>query len=352
MTSTSPDSLARVVISPAATITAATAQLDLAGTGALLLHENDGKLYGILTDGDIRRAILRRESLERPCSSIASRNPLTVDPETLPAQALQIMNTFDINHLPVIEADRTVVGLLLRRDLTNGSDGSSAVIMAGGFGMRLRPLTDDTPKPMLPFGDHPLLERTITQLCDSGIRRVNITTHYLSEKITDHLGDGHQFGVDLHYVTEDRPLGTAGGLRLVAEQDGPLLVINGDIITSVRFGDLMAYHRELGADATVGVRKYEVQVPYGVVDSDGPRVLAIREKPRLSFMVNAGIYVLEARVNRYLPACERFDMPDLIQCLLDKGRHVVTFPITEYWIDIGQAADYLQAQKDLEAVGK
>lgn len=349
MNTASHTDLASVLVSPQATITEAMAHLDSAGTGALLLCEEDGRLFGILTDGDIRRAILRNDPLSGSCGAIASRDPVSVAPGTLPAQALHLMNQCDVNHLPVILGDRTIVDLLLRRDLMKAeSNGPSAVIMAGGFGTRLRPLTEVLPKPMLPVGDRPLLERTIGQLRDSGIRRVNVTTHYLTDKITSYFGDGHEFGVELNYVSEDRPLGTAGGLRFVGHQDEPLLVINGDVMTGVRFCDLMAYHRELRADATVGVRKYELQVPYGVVDCEGPRLLRIREKPLMSFMVNAGIYVLEPSAYRHVPVNEHFDMPDLIKCLLEKGRHVVTFPITEYWLDIGQPADYEQAQKDAE----
>jgi dTDP-glucose pyrophosphorylase len=348
-----PDShLAAVLISPHATITDAMAQLDAAGTGALLLCEEDRKLFGILTDGDIRRAILRNDLLSGLCGPIATRDPVTVAAGISSAQALKLMNEYDVNHLPVIETDKTIVDLLLRRDLTAGEISSSAVIMAGGFGTRLRPLTENLPKPMLPVGDRPLLERTIEQLRESGIRRVNVTTHYLKEKITAYFGDGHEFGVELNYVSEDRPLGTAGGLRLVNAHDGPLLVINGDVITNVRFCDLMSYHRELGADVTVGVRKHDLQLPFGVVDCEGPRLLRIREKPKMSFMVNAGIYVLEPSVYRYVPVNEHFDMPDLIKRLLEKGRHVVTFPITEYWLDIGQPADYHQAQKDAADVAK
>lgn len=339
--------LARVLISPQATIASAIACLDAAGTGALLLNDDENHLVGILTDGDIRRAILRNESLDQPCGHIASRDPVTIAPDTQPAQALHLMNTVDVNHLPVLDTDHKIIGFLLRRDLVkDDSNGAAAVIMAGGFGTRLRPLTEHLPKPMLPVGDRPLLERTIAQLRESGIRRVNVTTHYLTDKIKSYFGDGKDFGVELSYVSEDRPLGTAGSLRLVRDHEEQLLVINGDILTGVRFTDLMAYHRELGADATVGVRKYEVQVPHGVVDCEGPRLLRMREKPCLSFMVNAGIYVLEPSVYRYLPLEESFDMPDLIQCLLEKGRHVVTFPITEYWLDIGRPGDYEQAQKD------
>lgn len=344
--------LSRVLISPDETITRAIAHLDQAGTGALLLGGDDDRLFGILTDGDIRRAILRNESLEQPCGNIASRNPVTVTPDTPPATVLQTMDKFDVNHVPVIDGDGTIAGLLLRSDLIRDNGHVAAVIMAGGFGTRLRPLTENVPKPMLPVGDRPLLERTISQLRDSGIRRVNITTHYLADKITSYFGDGREFGVELNYVSEDRPLGTAGCLRLVRDHEEPLLVINGDILTGVRFSDLVAYHQELGADVTVGVRKFDMQVPHGVVDCEGPRLLRMREKPQLSFLINAGIYLLQPRVYRYLPDKESFDMPELIQSLLQKGRHVVTFPITEYWLDIGRPGDYAQAQEDVKRVAR
>jgi NDP-sugar pyrophosphorylase family protein len=220
--------------------------------------------------------------------------------------------------------------------------------MAGGFGSRLRPLTDQIPKPMLPVGDRPLLERTIARLRDSGIRTVNVTTHHLADQIKSHFGDGEAMGVDIHYVSEERPLGTCGGLRLVEELKEPVLVINGDILTGVNFGDLVGFHRKVGADATVCVRKYEVQVPYGVVEVDGTWLRGVKEKPSVGFFVNAGIYLLEPTVQRFIPEGERFDMTDLIARLLAEGRPVATFPIVEYWLDVGQPADYAQAQRDVE----
>jgi NDP-sugar pyrophosphorylase family protein len=221
----------------------------------------------------------------------------------------------------------------------------SAVIMAGGFGTRLRPLTEDTPKPMLTIGDRPVLELTIERLRNAGIKRMNVTTHYLADTISNHFGDGKAWDVDINYVREDLPLGTAGGLKMLPEKDETLLVINGDVVTEVDFRSMLDYHRDHGADVTVGVRQYQVPVPYGVVDCDGPRVRQLREKPVVNFLVNAGVYLLEPTVYRYIPDGHRFDMTDLIARLIDKGRHVVSFPILEYWLDIGQRADYEQAQE-------
>ena len=202
---------------------------------------------------------------------------------------------------------------------------------------------------MLPVGDRPLMQRIVEQLRQAGIRRVNISTHYLPEKIIEHFGDGRDFGVTLNYVTEDRPLGTAGALSLMEMPNEPLLVINGDILTRVDFRAMLAYHREHEADLTVGVRQYDLRVPYGVVECEGPRVRQLREKPQISFLVNAGIYLLEPSVHCYIPNGQCFDMTDLIEKLLAEGQMVVSFPIVEYWLDVGQHEDYEKAQEDIKA---
>jgi len=341
--------LAATLIDPGATISEAVRALDSAGTGALMLADAERRLRGLLTDGDVRRALLRGISFEQPCESIATANPICVQEGISLADALSFMNRHDVNHLPVADARGQLAGLLLRRDLVSDEGlPISAVIMAGGFGTRLRPLTDQTPKPMLPVGDRPLLERTIGRLREAGIRHLNVTTHHLAERITSYFGDGHDHGVEIQYVSEERPLGTCGSLKLVDESPGPVLVINGDILTAVNFRELVTFHRRHHADATVCVRKYEVQVPYGVVDSDGPWLQEVREKPLMNMFVNAGIYLLEPGLRHYIPEGERFDMTDLINRLVTDGRCVVSFPILEYWLDVGKPADYAQAQRDVE----
>lgn len=343
---------ARARISPSASISDAVACLERAETGILLLCEEDSRLAGVLTDGDVRRAILRHESFDRPCLSIASRRPVTAPAAPTVLEALRLMDhgtDFPVDHLPLVDEERRVVGLLLRRDLvTLDPDPVMAVIMAGGFGTRLRPLTDHTPKPMLPIGDRPLLARTLERLRDAGIHSVSITTHYLADSIVDYFGDGEALGLHLDYVSEDRPLGTAGALTQVARCEGPLLVMNGDILTGLDFREMLAFHRAQGAEATVAVRRYEVPVPYGVVEcEDGEEGLIsrLREKPLLQLLINAGIYLLEPSVRAYIPADERFDMPQLLQRLLQDGRRIVSFPVLEYWVDIGQRPDYDHAQE-------
>jgi dTDP-glucose pyrophosphorylase len=346
--------LTATVIAPGETIAEAIRRLDDAGTGVLLLCEPDGLLVGVLTDGDIRRAMLRGVSFDGTCVSIATRMPVVVPPDAPVVEALRRMNEADVNQIPVVDpANGRVVDLLLRRDLVTEEElAVAAVVMAGGFGTRLRPLTDDLPKPMLRVGDRPLLERTIEQLRNAGIRHVNVTTHYLPEKITDHFGDGRDYGVQIAYVNEDRPLGTAGGLALVKDSREPLLVINGDILASIDFRDLARYHRKHGADVTVCVRRHKIPIPYGVMECEGARLVRVREKPNVDLLVNAGIYLLEPSVRDYLPRGERFDMTDLIERLLAAGRPVATYPILGYWLDVGRHEDFDRAQEDLKKAGR
>jgi len=346
------DRFRQTIISSKASIGEAIAQLENAGTGALLLCDGENFLRGLLTDGDLRRAILKEISFDSPCEEIANPDPIVAPTNCQPDEALRLMDharEFVLNHLPIVNEAGQVVDLILRSDLISDERLQlSAMIMAGGFGKRLQPLTNDTPKPMLPIGDKPLLELTIRKLRKAGIRRVNVSTHYLAEKISDHFGDGKLFDVDIKYIREDQPLGTAGGLRLLEGQSETLLVINGDIVTDVDFRSMLAYHREHRADVTVGVCRYELKVPYGVIECNGSWVKRVREKPVLPFLVNAGIYILEPAVCRFIPEDDTFDMTDLIERLVENHKQVISFPIVESWLDIGQKADYERAQRNFE----
>jgi dTDP-glucose pyrophosphorylase/CBS domain-containing protein len=337
-----------VVVSPATSIADAIAILDKAGTGALVLCAPDRILRGVLTDGDIRRAILQGKPMNAPCDTIATRMPMVAPRLITSSEALDLMNQHDINHLPLVDGENRVIEFLLRKDLLPDVRlDLSAVIMAGGYGKRLLPLTENVPKPMLPVGDRPLLELIIQQLRRSGIRDVNLTTHYLPESIVNHFGNGEDFGVRLNYFREDHPMGTAGGLKQMNRPTAPFLVINGDILTGVHFQEMLTYHRKHLAELTVGVRKYDMQVPFGVVECNGERITRLREKPSLSFFINAGTYLLEPSAWDYIPEGQQFDMTDLIQALLDDGRPVASFPIMEYWLDVGRHEDYQRAQEDV-----
>ena len=329
-------------------------RMDASALGIVLVVDDERRLVGTITDGDVRRAMLANMDFEQPVSVLLARKadsrfsrpiaaPVGADRSTY----LSLLQKHSIMHLPLVDESGRVAGLIKLDDFVPDRMLSlQAVVMAGGRGNRMRPLTEELPKPMLPIGDRPLMEIIIGQLRDAGIKRVNVATHHKSEKITNHFGDGSNFGVEIAYVTEDRPLGTAGALGLMNSPEETILVINGDILTQVDFRSMVAFHREQRADLTMAVRQYDLQVPYGVVESKGPSVQRLREKPCLNFLVNAGIYLLEPLVHRFIPNGESFDMTDLIQRLLDEGRNVVSFPIREYWLDIGLPDDYHQAQKD------
>ena len=331
------------------------AVIDKNGEGVALVISGERELLGIVTDGDIRRGILAQLDFEEPVrifidhkTQVIGKKPLAAPADLSAPDMARLMEVRLVRHLPLLDDDQKIAGLALRRDPAKTRRlPLRAVVMAGGLGSRLRPFTEDTPKPLLPVGDKPVIERTIDQLRNSGVYRVSITTHYHAEKIEEHFGDGRAFGIDLSYTHEIEPLGTAGALAGLRGSGDPLLVINGDILTAVDYGAMLDFHREHGATITVGVRKYEMSVPFGVLDVEGAVVKGLREKPSYSLFINAGIYLLEASVLDLIPEGKRSDMTDLIQAVLDSGTgKVISFPIHEYWIDIGQLQDYMRAQVD------
>jgi dTDP-glucose pyrophosphorylase len=344
-----------LVVSEDSTIRSVISCIDRNGKGIAIVLDGDNHLIATVTDGDIRRAILAGLDAELPVSELLNRRtnmspdgPITAPVGTPDTTLLHMMAETTVRHIPLVDEDNRVLDVALLSELVREYElPLRAVVMAGGFGTRLRPLTEDLPKPMLPLGSRPLLELIVEQLREAGIKRLNVATHYKSEVIADHFKDGQDFGVDIRYVKENQPLGTVGALSLLEESDEPLLVINGDILTRVDFRAMHNFHREHNADLTVAVRLYEMRVPYGVVDTDGVEVRGISEKPVLKQFINAGIYLLSPTVKRMIPNGQPYDIPDLIQLLLQEGRTVVSFPIREYWLDIGEAGQYDQAQSDI-----
>lgn len=322
-----------------------------------LVVDAAGRLVNTLSDGDVRRGLLSGVSMGDPAKkllAIKTRTPnpvpVTAPVGTLERDLLIKMQKHSVRQIPLVDEDGVPRDVVILSDLLpQVTRGLQAVIMAGGFGMRLRPLTETLPKPMLPVSGRPVMEHIIAQLRHTGIRRVNVTTHYRADKITEHFGDGAAFGVEINYILEDIPLGTGGALGLLQRPAETLLVINGDILTQLDFRTMHAFHHDNGAQMTVAVRRYEVNVPYGVIDCEGVHVRGLREKPRLTFFVNAGIYMLEPEVHDYIPANQHLNMTDLVLKLIEAGKSVVSYPICEYWLDIGQHEDYSKAQQDAES---
>jgi dTDP-glucose pyrophosphorylase/CBS domain-containing protein len=348
-----------LVVSEDSTIRSVISCIDRNGKGIAIVLDTDNRLIATVTDGDIRRAILAGLDAELPVrellnrrTNMASHGPITAPVGTPDTTLLHMMAETTVRHIPLVDEENRVIDIALLSELVKEYElPLRAVVMAGGFGTRLRPLTEDLPKPMLPLGSRPLLELIVEQLREAGIKRLNVATHYKSDVISEHFKDGQDFGVDIRYVKENQPLGTVGALSLLEESDEPLLVINGDILTRVDFRAMHNFHREHNADLTVAVRQYEMRVPYGVVDTDGVAVRGISEKPLLKQFINAGIYLLSPTVKRMIPNGQPYDIPDLIQLLLREARTVVCFPIREYWLDIGEADQYDQAQSDIASGG-
>ncbi|MBZ5557425.1 MAG: nucleotidyltransferase family protein [Acidobacteriia bacterium] len=343
-------------IGPDATLIDAMRLIDRNAKGIALVVDARQHLLYTVTDGDLRRAILHGLSLDMTLAAWAATRPEFGNsrPRSVPVgtsyeRIREMLEPEGLRHMPVVDDDGRVIGLVVLTGPRRDADAAvHAVVMAGGRGSRLSPLTAETPKPLLPVGDRPLMEHLVGQLKDAGIERLSVTTHYRGDQIRSHFGDGRRFGLEIEYVNEDQPLGTAGGLGLLAPWSSTLLVVNGDILTRVNYQSMLSFHRENRAAMTVGVRQYKIPVAYGIVETDGVEIRAINEKPTLQFFSNAGLYVMEPCVREYLTPARRIDMPDLISALVAGGHKVVSFPISEYWLDIGRHEDYRQAQVDVK----
>lgn len=333
-------------------------RIDATGRGIALVVDRERRLVAALTDGDVRRAILGGIDLEWKVSRLMElrdsqgslRRPVTAQVGTPDDELRELMAAAGVRQIPILDGQDRVVGLVIESDyLQTPVLGLDGFIMAGGFGKRLMPLTKDVPKPMLPVNGRPLLEHIVEKLRTSGIKRVNISTHYLAEAITEHFRDGKQFGVDIEYVSEAEPMGTAGALSQFVSGDDPLLVVNGDVLTSVNYRAMLDFHREHAADMTIAVCPHEVEIPYGVLSIEGIEVRQIVEKPKVRNFINAGIYLLQPNISGMVPADRRFDMTDLIEACIAAGKKVICFPIREYWLDVGQHEQYERASSDASA---
>ena len=316
---------------------------------ALVVDESD-ILLGTLTDGDVRRALLGQLSLDTPVREVMNTNPKTAGKDWTESRILAVMEQYEVLQLPLVNSDQKIVGLANLHDLLNKHRHDNPVfLMAGGFGKRLRPLTNNCPKPMLKVGDKPILEQILKNFVDAGFHRFYISTHYMPEVIRDYFGNGELWGVSIKYIHEDEPLGTGGALGLLPhdEIDKPLFMMNGDLLTSLNIHSFLEFDENHSSIATMCVREYEYQVPYGVVTSDGVQIQSMVEKPVQKFFVNAGIYLLNPELVKSVSLGTKVDMPTLLELQIDAGKSVNMFPIHEYWLDIGRMDDYQRAQNEV-----
>lgn len=320
-------------------------RLDAVRHKLILVVDQEGRLLGTVTDGDVRRGLMRRLSMEASVTEVMNASPLALAVDAIDAVASRLLQEKGVALAPVIDAERRVIGLYPDAPAPAPVRNNLVVIMAGGRGVRLAPLTHTCPKPMLKVGGRPLLETIIERLRAQGFRRFRLAVNYLAEIIEDHFGDGSAFGVEIEYLRETEPLGTAGALSLLHERPTePFLVMNGDVLTRMSFGDLLDFHQDHALLASVCVREHSFQSPHGVVETDGVFMTAIREKPTFRWHASAGVYCLSPDALAQAPSEGMFDMPDLLAALAIQPGRVGAFPIHEYWLDIGRPPDFEAAQ--------
>jgi dTDP-glucose pyrophosphorylase len=340
--------LDETLIFQTATIRQAIERMEASSTKACIVTDAERRLLGTVTDGDVRRGILRGVALEEPVSVIMATRPHSISRTEDHSGLLARMREYRVKQIPVLNEDDRLVDLITMDDLLESQKHENwVVILAGGRGERLAPLTEETPKPMLHVGDRPILETTIRRCAASGFHQFFLSVNHQSEIIKSHFGTGQDLGVSIDYLEEGEPLGTVGSLALLPETTSmPILVINGDILTNVDLALLLSFHLENSATATIAVREYEANIPYGVVTVDHHRVTAIDEKPYKRYFINAGLYVLDPMLIKLIGKNQFTDMPELLDLAIQRGLNVSAFPIREYWVDIGHLDDYDRANND------
>jgi dTDP-glucose pyrophosphorylase/predicted transcriptional regulator len=320
--------------------------LHVGGLRFALVIDNNGKLLGTVSDGDIRRALLKHLEMSSIVEKVMNPNPITALSSDSSDLVMSKMKSKDLLHMPIIDENGVVVGLETLQHLTyNKKYDNPVFLMAGGYGTRLHPLTKDTPKPLLDVGGRPILETILGRFIKSGFHNFYISTFYKAEKVRKYFGDGSSWGVNINYINEDKPLGTAGSIGLLPSDlpDLPVLMMNGDVLTKVNFEHLLSFHKDQLGIATMCIREYDIQIPFGVVDIEKNKVKGFLEKPVKKFFINAGIYVFEKEMINSVKVDQYIDMPNLLEQQIKKGKNVSVFPIHEYWKDVGQMKDYQSA---------
>lgn len=346
---TSPgQSLDDAIIPASGTIRDAMIALDRGSLNLALVVDGARRLVGLMTDGDIRRALLRGATLDDRLADVMRRNFVSVGTRAGRAEVMDLMQARYIEQIPIVDDDGRIAGMHLLRDLIGVTERANwAVIMAGGRGARLAPLTDQIPKPMLRVAGRPILERLVLHLVGQGVRRIFIAINYLGHVIREHFADGSRLGARIEYLAEEQPLGTGGALSLLpAPPTTPVLVMNGDLVTQADLSALLTFHERGSQVATIAVRKYFHEVPFGCVELDGDRLVRLDEKPTLTRLVNTGIYVLAPQLVTALPRGVATTIPDILAGAMNRGEEVRAFEIEDDWIDVGQREQLDRARGD------
>jgi dTDP-glucose pyrophosphorylase len=342
----------KAIILPETPVREAMQIIDTTAMQIALVNDEHSQLIGVITDGDIRRGILNGIRLDQPVHLVMNRQFTSVPFGTSHAEILNLMKLKGLRQIPEVDDHGRVVGLKTLSDLIKPVRRDNwVVLMAGGLGARLRPLTDACPKPLLKVGNKPLLKTILENFIAHEFHNFYISVNYKAEMIENYLGDGSLWGININYLREAERLGTAGALGLLPDKPvHPVIVMNGDVLSNVNFQHLLDFHQSHKAKATMCVWDYHIKIPYGVIKTDQHRLIGIDEKPIQRFFVNAGIYVLEPDVLDFIPKHTHWDMPDLFALLINKGHETIAFPIREYWMDIGRVDDFIQANGEYHEV--
>jgi dTDP-glucose pyrophosphorylase len=329
-----------------ATIQQVISNLDQVAIKIVLVVNEAGELEGTISDGDIRRGLLKGLDLNSPITNVIHRNALVVPPEMTREMVMQLMLANKIQQIPAVDENHHVVGLHLWDEIaTTPVRPNMMVIMAGGIGTRLRPHTENCPKPLLTVAGKPMLEHIIERAKLEGFSHFVLAIHYLGHMIEEHFGNGERLGVRIDYVREQSPLGTAGALELLYPRpEAAFVVTNGDVITDIRYGELLDFHIRHNATATMAVRVHEWQHPFGVVQTKGVNIVGFEEKPVARTHINAGVYALDPEAIRVLSVDEYCDMPTLFERLQVKSKRTVAYPMHEPWLDVGRPDDLVAAR--------
>ena len=327
-------------------------KLDLiAPSSILFVVDEQNKLLGSLTDGDLRRGFIKGLGFEDKLLDFVQFSPIYIKENEVDLDQLEKFRKDLLKIIPIVNGNSIIVDILdfsLRKTLIP----ADAVLMAGGEGKRLRPLTENTPKPLLKVGDKPIIEYNIDRLINCGIKNINLSINYLGEQLVDYFGDGSAKGVGIKYVKEDKPLGTIGSILLVDEfHNDDIIVMNSDLLTNIDFADFFKSYQESGADMAVAATSYHVDVPYAVLEiGEGTEVKSLKEKPRYTYYSNAGIYIIKKDLLKIIPQNQFYDITDLMERVLEMNLKLITFPINGYWLDVGKHEDFKKAQEDIKHI--
>lgn len=338
-----------ILINPDQSLYDALQIIDQESLRIALVVNDKHELLGVVTDGDIRRGLIKKIDLQAPVKQVMNTTPITATVSTTRKDLVKLMQKEQLLAVPLIDNNQLVGLETLQQSGKSLKYQNPVFLMAGGFGARLKPLTDNCPKPLLKIGGTPILEIILKRFVDAGFVNFYISTHYMPELIQAHFGNGSKWGITITYVHEETPLGTGGALGLLPKNtpEHPLFLINGDILTTVDFEKILAFHTQQNAVATMCVRDYEYQIPFGVINGENHRILNMEEKPIHRFFINTGIYVVNPEIWQTVKQNTHINMPTLLEQCIEAKKNISMYPIRDYWLDIGRIEDFHKAQTDI-----